>query len=985
VFSITSTPGTIINWQSFSIGAGEITRFVQQGSDSAVLNRVLGQDPSRILGALQSNGKVFLINPNGILFGQGARVDVNGLVASTLHFSDADFLAGNKRFGAGTDGRAGALRNEGSIVTPAGGQVLLVAPKVENAGIIRAPGGEVVLAAGHSVQLFDTADPDLHVVVAAPRDHALNLGEVLAQGGRIGVFGALVAQRGVLNADSAVVGANGKIVLKASGATLLAGGSVTSATGAGQGGAIRVLGDGVELAGNARVDASGALGGGTVLVGGDDRGGGSVQRARRVTLAPEAVVRADATQAGDGGKVVLWSDGATAVHGSISARGGRDGSGGLVETSGQVLDVEGIRVSAAGGTNGRNGSWLLDPYDIEVVAGGTASAGEAGSAGNASDSHVTRVAPATLTAAGTDVVLDARHDLTISDALDAAGSVLARAGHDIQVNARVSSSGGDLDFRARNAFALGANGALRGANYIDIQADQVTLNGAIGAIGGSGGLLPYLSLTSFDPERAIVVGSGSADGNALWLDAGRLGALGRGLFEINLGNSRHTGPLTIAAPLAAAATLVLDNSGPIRIGAPIDLGAGPASSLFATVHDGSGGIDVGGPVATNTGSGRIALDAGAGELAIRAPLAAATVTLGAGVGVRESEAGAIEAGAVAVRGGQVVLNGANAIGTLAGSTASDLFQVTNGGSLRIGSVGGLDGIDAVNAALRIEAAGIMGNSGGGGVLRAASLALRSRAGIGSADTPLQTRTGSLSAYNEGAGSNPVNFAINIANQGALVLAGAVQDGAGNGGAISIDNVGSLTVQAYQEPANGTGSVEVRTSSGDITLAAHSPLTILGRVTTTSGNIRLVAGDGGLLTIAAGARVASGSGEVRALAGTVDIAPGTIQVSGKDKLHLPGDTDTGEPVTPGLDYCREHPDNAACRIVGGGSQDPRAAPLARALQGTVQLTDSGMASIVASTRDDGAGGAGSASERAAGPAQAQQTGAKNDKPAKNYCN
>src|SRR3954463_11189834 len=64
VFSITNAPNTIINWQSFSVNAGEITRFIQQSPDSAVLNRILGQDPSQILGALQSNGHVFLINPN---------------------------------------------------------------------------------------------------------------------------------------------------------------------------------------------------------------------------------------------------------------------------------------------------------------------------------------------------------------------------------------------------------------------------------------------------------------------------------------------------------------------------------------------------------------------------------------------------------------------------------------------------------------------------------------------------------------------------------------------------------------------------------------------------------------------------------------------------------------------------------------------------------------------------------------------------------
>ena len=96
--TVTNSPNAIVNWQSFSIGSSETTRFVQQSAASAVLNRVVGVDPSRILGTLQSNGKVFLVNTNGILFGQGARIDVAGLVASTLNLNDADFLAGRLNF-----------------------------------------------------------------------------------------------------------------------------------------------------------------------------------------------------------------------------------------------------------------------------------------------------------------------------------------------------------------------------------------------------------------------------------------------------------------------------------------------------------------------------------------------------------------------------------------------------------------------------------------------------------------------------------------------------------------------------------------------------------------------------------------------------------------------------------------------------------------------------------------------------------------------
>lgn len=617
VFSITNTPGTIINWQSFNIGAGEITRFIQQNGDSAVLNRIVGQDPSRILGALQSNGKVFLINPNGILFGQGARVDVNGLVASTLQISDADFLAGKKNFQAAAGSRPGALRNEGSIVTPDGGQIFLLAPNVENSGILSAPNGEAVLAAGRSVQLVDSADPNLQVVVSAPQDHALNLGRLIAQGGRIGIYGALVSQRGLASADSAVVGANGKIVLKASGRTTLAAGSLTSAVGAGTGGEIQVLGRELAIEGQAGVDASGRLGGGTVLVGGGYQGGGGVQHAQSTRVEHGAGIRADATVDGDGGKVVLWSDGATNVAGSISAQGAGGGRGGLVETSGHLLDVDGIAVRAAGGKdgrNGRNGTWLLDPYDIEVASGGKAGADEVGAAGKGPQSGVTRVAPSTLTAAGADVVLQAQHDLTISNTIEAAGSVRAQAGNDITVNARVASRDGDLDFRAGNAFVLGSGASLSTGNYIDIAANRVSLAGSIAK--GTGTQLPILTFTSHDPARPIVVGAGTPDPAALWLDAGTLGRLSPNLFEINLGNSRHTGPVSIDANLTASSSLVMENSGPIVVRGQVELGSNPDSRIFATLYGGAQDrIQVSGALSASKG---IALDAGSGTVEIRA-------------------------------------------------------------------------------------------------------------------------------------------------------------------------------------------------------------------------------------------------------------------------------------------------------------------------------------------------------------------------------
>ncbi len=229
VLKVTNTPNAIINWQSFSIGAGDITRFIQQSSTSAVLNRVTTQNPSSILGALQSNGRVFLINSNGITFGAGAQIDVAGLVASSLNLSNADFLSGRLNFTA-TPG-AGSVVNQGSIAGNGGG-VYLVGPAVTNSGVITSPKGEVVLAAGNTVELVNPGTPNLRVEITAPDNRAVNLGTISADAGRVGIYAGLINHSGTISADSAEVGAEGRIILKAAKKTTLEAGSVLSAQGA---------------------------------------------------------------------------------------------------------------------------------------------------------------------------------------------------------------------------------------------------------------------------------------------------------------------------------------------------------------------------------------------------------------------------------------------------------------------------------------------------------------------------------------------------------------------------------------------------------------------------------------------------------------------------------------------------------------------------------------------------------------------------------
>ncbi|WP_426077894.1 YDG domain-containing protein [Janthinobacterium sp. PSPC3-1] len=191
--NITGAPGStvikqgsqnaVINWANFNINQGESVQFVQPNSHAVALNRVLGNDGTTILGNLSANGKVFIVNPNGILFGQGASVNTAGLVASTLDINNADFMAGNYKF---SGNGAGRVLNQGSISAP-GGYVALLGANVSNEGTINARLGSVALAAGRAITLDVAGDGLLNVAVDQ------------------GAVGALVQNGGLIQADGGSV------------------------------------------------------------------------------------------------------------------------------------------------------------------------------------------------------------------------------------------------------------------------------------------------------------------------------------------------------------------------------------------------------------------------------------------------------------------------------------------------------------------------------------------------------------------------------------------------------------------------------------------------------------------------------------------------------------------------------------------------------------------------------------------------------------
>ncbi len=407
--TVTNSPGAIIEWRSFSIGSADGVHFQQQGAASQVLNRVTGTDASQILGSLSSNGRVWLVNPYGVLFGREARIDVAGLVASTLAVSNADFLAG--RFAFGTDGGGAADRaevvNRGDIRTAFGGHVWLVGGQARNEGLVEAPGGRIVLAAGRSVELVDSGLPHVVVRVTAPDDRAVNLGTLAAAGGSIDLHGGIVNQDGIVRADRLGTDAAGRIVLRAgtdatlgeAGRTSAAGGTVALEAGGMLDQRGEVAGDAVALAagqvllqgrvaapgGSVTIDAAAtAYLDGAVDVSAPGGAGGGIRIATgRFEGMAGGSLRADGRQ---GGRIDVRGRDTVAFSSTLTATGSE--AGGTIEASGERVFLLAARVDASGGERGGTvhlgGGWQGGgtlPHAREIVVGRGSDVGADGTAG----------------------------------------------------------------------------------------------------------------------------------------------------------------------------------------------------------------------------------------------------------------------------------------------------------------------------------------------------------------------------------------------------------------------------------------------------------------------------------------------------------------------------------------------------------------------------------------------------------------------------
>ncbi len=442
----------VANWNSFDIGKGNTVQFDQPSSSAVALNRVVGGGESQIMGNLKANGQVFLVNPNGVLFGEGASVSTSGFVASTRDIKNDDFM--NRRYTFSGGQKAGAaIVNQGELTTNAGGYIVLAADRVSNSGTIRTPGGKTVLAASERVTLQLDNGGLMSVQVTGDVVNALveNRGLVSARDGQVYLtaLGRGMLMNTVLNVSGVVEASgmhrqDGNIVLDGgdSGVVHLSG-ALQADNASGQGGKVVVQGKNILLDNGSSITATGGQGGGEVYVGGGWQGKDSnIRNANKVVMQGGARIDVSATQQGNGGTAVLWSDSYTNFRGQISAKGGETGgNGGQVETSSHG-NLQAFGTVSASAKKGKAGNWLLDSADITIVNGSNVSKTET----TQSPPH-TQFAP---TAAGSAV-----SNTSINNRLNNGTSVTILTHHtrtgtaqggNITVNAEINkSSGGDAN------------------------------------------------------------------------------------------------------------------------------------------------------------------------------------------------------------------------------------------------------------------------------------------------------------------------------------------------------------------------------------------------------------------------------------------------------------------------------------------------------------------------------------------------------------
>ncbi len=859
----------VIDWRSFNVGASEAVTFAQPDARSATLNRILGTDGSTILGHITANGSVYLVNPNGVLFGSDAQVNVGALVASTANITNANFMAGNDRFDQ--PGNASAkVENRGTIRIADRGIAALVGRQVSNSGFILATLGKVALAGGDAFVLDMTGDRLVNLILDPAaleqvRDaqgvpliaRVDNTGNIQANGGRI-EFSADTVSRLLDNVINVQGDVRAVSVDAAGGVISLRGGATTDATlggvlqPGGRTGLVDVSGRDITLMSSAQFD----LGQGADL---------HLAASRNLALnAPLNGLRSGSVA---GASVTASAGQDLTISQNIALN---DGALSLTATSG--------RLTAAGGTvlqAGNQAISLRGGAGVSVDRVLTSGAVDIASAAGAVDVTSAIVAPS---ATATDAVPVAR--LSVSAALDvtlagalASGDIEVRSGADLTLrSASIESRGGNVGLRTdgRVGAADAALGVVAGSGNATIAAGGDLDLPAIIASGDialtSGGKLAVAQTLG---------GAGATASRSVGVDGGG---------DVSLAAGAHAGAIRIGSRNGGVTSGDLVASGGVSVvagGGHAGTAAAPLKVSAGDSTDAAGGVSIEGrdgiAIATLVTPGAVLLRSGSGGVAVASAITGSTASdLAAATPartIRIEAAGDVDLSGARAGAGGVTVTGPSA-GTGAGNFTLNDQPHTVGGLLLAGGSLLSDGDVSVTSigALRTDAL----------VLSGGTVSLTSIAG------PLTIGTAGVRTTTPGRG-------ISLLAAGDLNLNGDLQAQAAtisvtsSGGAVT-----ALVGTAGADPVAGDATIEAGSDAqaSKVAIAANGDVTLGGvrsggsvLVSSANGNVMLLSPLGGANTGYAG--YANGyQSALRPDVGTLTVsAPkGSIELNG---LNLDG--------------------------------------------------------------------------------------------------
>lgn len=629
---IQSTQDSVVHWNSFSLNPQEVLIFNQAQETSSILNRVVGSDPSEILGKIQSNGMVYLINQNGILIGPGGVIETAGFLASTLDVLTADFFTKNTLEFFSEN--PGSIVNLGTISCPVG-QVTLLAQSIENQGEIN--GSVQAVACTKATLQID--NQRVFIQTNQELDTPENL-ETLHTSLQKNPYAHAIKHSGRVTANT-LRSQNGRVYLFAQEGT-------TEITGNVEASDIKLLGKEVFLKEQAMIDASSDTQGGKVLIGGSYKGQDpNTPLAEHVLIDNQVQIHADSRQTGDGGEIIIWSEESTEFLGTLSAKGGPlSGDGGFAEVSGKKgLTFEGlVDLTAA---NGKTGNLLIDPDNITIIStGGAPATGQVFNTPGNVNINATDIGVALSTA---NLILQANQNISIQESitsitansltLQAGGSIITPSPGPVLIslnggsfNATFNSSGPQPPLANSAIFSgndliidtNGGNIVIQQGNLANFIEGGIFLNGCSFDAGGGSIELTInpnnnlvnakginLSVTDINlgtpnPGTVILNGTGNQGGISLMTSS----ITGDGINATGIANTSGAGiQLTRSSLIAHFGEIILN-------------GQGANSDGIGVLLDGQGVIDTSNsPIIFNSNMGSIMLNdqfviCGSGELTV---------------------------------------------------------------------------------------------------------------------------------------------------------------------------------------------------------------------------------------------------------------------------------------------------------------------------------------------------------------------------------